>query len=297
MRIKLQGTKTKSESLSCKFRVASSKLRARAFNSELATRNLRLHPFSATLCALAILLTSLAPARSYAQQSSQPPGTTPTQTQQQPPAPQPSPTQLPPNAPGSTVRPSNDAQQSQQPQPVPEQQRQQTAPNTQGPRPETPQPPGGRLSPAPGSPRPPTPRALPATADDGRAFDHTRRADGRGRDPGSGLGTSGVAPAELPLPPPPISPDFRATQRPLPSAERVGVDVADQVPLTLNDAIRMALRNSNDIDASRIDVQIAEYNLTAARGVYDPVISSESYYERGPRPRAPRSAARARAAR
>ncbi|HKG15899.1 MAG TPA: TolC family protein, partial [Pyrinomonadaceae bacterium] len=107
---------------------------------------------------------------------------------------------------------------------------------------------------------------------------------GVGATPGQNVGTSGVAPAELPLPPPPISPDFRAPQRPLPSAERVGVDVADQVPLTLNDAIRMALRNSNDIDASRIDVQIAEYNLTAARGVYDPVISSESYYERATTP-------------
>jgi HAE1 family hydrophobic/amphiphilic exporter-1 len=70
----------------------------------------------------------------------------------------------------------------------------------------------------------------------------------------------------------------------LPSAERVGVDVSDQLPLTLNDAIRMALKFSNDIDQSRIDVQIAEYNLRAARGVYDPLLSSESYYERSTTP-------------
>ena len=238
----------------------------------------------ATLCALAVLTTSLAPARVFARQSTQPPGTTPTQTQQQQPAPQPSPTQLPPNAPGSTVRPSNDAQQSQQPQPVPEQQRQQTAPNTQGPRPETPQPPGQTQ----------TGTGLPTTANPAGTSGQqatptgttpaTGAQTGVGQTPGQAVGTSGVAPAELPLPPPPISPDFRAPQRPLPSAERVGVDVADQVPLTLNDAIRMALRNSNDIDASRIDVQIAEYNLTAARGVYDPVISSESYYERATTP-------------
>src|SRR6185295_15692208 len=37
--------------------------------------------------------------------------------------------------------------------------------------------------------------------------------------------------------------------------------------------------NNNDIDSSRIDVKIAEYNLTAARGVYDPLLSSESYFE------------------
>ncbi|PYS52913.1 MAG: hypothetical protein DMF68_00650 [Acidobacteria bacterium] len=46
----------------------------------------------------------------------------------------------------------------------------------------------------------------------------------------------------------------------------------------------MALKNSNDIDESRIDVQIAEYNLRASRGVYDPVLSSEDYYERATTP-------------
>jgi len=88
----------------------------------------------------------------------------------------------------------------------------------------------------------------------------------------------------LPDDPPPIAPNFEAPLRPLPSAERVGVDVSDQLPLSLNDAIRMALKDSNDIDQSRIDVQIAEYNLKAARGVYDPLISSENYYERSTTP-------------
>ncbi|HEX8686843.1 MAG TPA: TolC family protein, partial [Pyrinomonadaceae bacterium] len=67
--------------------------------------------------------------------------------------------------------------------------------------------------------------------------------------------------------------------RPLPSAERVGVDVSDQMPITLNEAIGLALANNNDIDGSRINVEIAEFNLNAARGVYDPIFSSESYYE------------------
>src|SRR6185503_6341009 len=60
---------------------------------------------------------------------------------------------------------------------------------------------------------------------------------------------------------------------------RVGVDVADQLPLTLEEAIEMALKNNNDIEVSRIDVQIAEFNLRAARGVYDPLLSSQSFYE------------------
>jgi len=51
------------------------------------------------------------------------------------------------------------------------------------------------------------------------------------------------------------------------------------MPLSLEQAIEMALRNNNDIDISRNDVQIAEFNLRAMQGVYDPVLGSESYYE------------------
>lgn len=99
--------------------------------------------------------------------------------------------------------------------------------------------------------------------------------------PTQSIGTSGgVAPTRLPDDPPPIAPNFSAPLRPLPSAERVGVDVSNQLPLSLQDAITLALQNNNDIDSSRIDVQIAEFNLRAARGVYDPVIAAESYYER-----------------
>lgn len=97
--------------------------------------------------------------------------------------------------------------------------------------------------------------------------------------PTQNVGTSGVAPAVLPNDPPPIAPNFEAPIRPLPSAERVGVDMMNQLPLTLEEAITMALQNSNDIDATRNDVQIAEFNLRAARGIYDPALVSESYYE------------------
>jgi len=84
---------------------------------------------------------------------------------------------------------------------------------------------------------------------------------------------------EMPSDPPPVAPNFKAKERPLPSAERVGVDITNQAPLTLTDAIALALQNNNDIDGSRIDVQIAEYRLTAARGIFDPFLVSESYYE------------------
>lgn len=62
--------------------------------------------------------------------------------------------------------------------------------------------------------------------------------------------------------------------------ERVGVNPSDAQPLTLNEAIRLALENNNDIQASRIDVEKAEHNLTASRGAYDPTLFSESYFER-----------------
>jgi HAE1 family hydrophobic/amphiphilic exporter-1 len=88
-----------------------------------------------------------------------------------------------------------------------------------------------------------------------------------------------VPPAVLPSDPPPVAPDFSAPVRPMPGSERVGVDVTNQLSLTLEQAIELALKNSNDIDVSRNDVQIAEFNLRAARGVYDPLMENQTYYE------------------
>lgn len=90
----------------------------------------------------------------------------------------------------------------------------------------------------------------------------------------------GLLPAELPTEPPPVAPTFAAPLRPLPSPDRVGVNVRDQLPLTLRDAIAMALRNNNDIDGARINVEVAEYALRAARGAYDPALALENYFER-----------------
>lgn len=98
--------------------------------------------------------------------------------------------------------------------------------------------------------------------------------------------SAGIAPAVLPDDPPPVAPNFEAPIRPLPSAERVGIDNANQMPMTLEQAVEMALQNSNDIDTTRNDVRIAEFNLRAAEGIYDPVISSQSYYESATTPTA-----------
>ena len=78
---------------------------------------------------------------------------------------------------------------------------------------------------------------------------------------------------------PPVPRTFDTTQRPLPSVERIGVDPTAQMSLTLAQAIELALSNNNDIDASRNTAQISDINLTGARGVYDPIITSENYFE------------------
>lgn len=96
----------------------------------------------------------------------------------------------------------------------------------------------------------------------------------------------GVAPAVLPDDPPPVAPNFEAPTRQLPSAERIGVDVTDQLPISLQEAITLALQNNNDIDSSKITVKMAEFDLRAARGIYDPVIASENYYQRATTPTA-----------
>ncbi len=254
--------------------------------------DLRARGVAATLVAFVLLA---APCSALAQnQTNTPPSTTQQpsppagssgQPQQRPGAPPPSTTQLPPNSSSAPVRPGNEAQQSTQPQTGPEQERQQTTPNTQGPRPPSPQVPNASQQGTPGqSPQTATPAGTTAptqqTGTPTGGTTTTGGANGVQQTPGQNVGaSSGIAPAELPADPPPIAPNFEAPSRPLPSAERVGVDISDQVPLTLNEAIALALANNNDIDGSRIDVQVAEYQLTAARGIYDPIFSSESYYE------------------
>ncbi len=98
--------------------------------------------------------------------------------------------------------------------------------------------------------------------------------------------TGETTPAELPDDPPPVAPNFEAPIRPLPRAERVGVDNTNQMSLTLKEAIEKALSNSNDIDATRNDVKIAEFNLRSAEGVYDPTLFSQSYFESATTPTA-----------
>jgi outer membrane protein len=82
----------------------------------------------------------------------------------------------------------------------------------------------------------------------------------------------------------PIAQDFRAPQRPLPEMSRVGVDSSQQHPLSLREAIAMALENNKDIEVARENVRIAEFDLLGARGTYDPRLTATSFYERSEDP-------------
>ncbi len=80
---------------------------------------------------------------------------------------------------------------------------------------------------------------------------------------------------------PPVAIDYRASpNEPLPHLALVGVDMTEQRPLTMREAIAMALANNKDIEVARDNVKMAEFDLLAARGAYDPKFSSQVYYER-----------------
>ncbi len=79
---------------------------------------------------------------------------------------------------------------------------------------------------------------------------------------------------------PAIAPDYRADKTGLPELGRVGVDLMNQKPLSLREALTIALENNRDIEISRKNVKLAEFDLQAAHGGYDPRLFYQSYYER-----------------
>ena len=227
------------------------------------------------LLAVTFLLASFMSAP--AQQQGQPP------TPQQPvPSQQPAPQQPAPSANNPPAQsggpPSNaqglttDAQTQQSAQPAPQggQQPPATTGNPNASQPNAPaQAPAGR----------PVGVDAPITSQPGATIPSPGvvRAPGRESVPGT-------APAELPLDVPPVAPDFRAAPGPLPELNRVGVDMAEQRPLSLREAITLALKNGKDIEVARDNVRAAEFDLLGARGVFDPRFSSFSYYERSETP-------------
>lgn len=83
---------------------------------------------------------------------------------------------------------------------------------------------------------------------------------------------------------PAIAPNYQKNDTSLPDLGRVGVDMTEQKTLTLREAITLALENNKDIEVTRKNVRIAEFDLQAARGVYEPRFSGQTYYERATTP-------------
>lgn len=61
---------------------------------------------------------------------------------------------------------------------------------------------------------------------------------------------------------------------------RVGVDPSQTTPFTLNEAIRKALENNNQIEVAKNDVKLAETQLRSIQGSYDPVFSVSPKWSR-----------------
>jgi HAE1 family hydrophobic/amphiphilic exporter-1 len=59
----------------------------------------------------------------------------------------------------------------------------------------------------------------------------------------------------------------------MPNLTRLGVTSDNTLTLSLNDAIKRALENNNDIEVARDDVRFAETQLRSLEGIFDPIFS------------------------
>ena len=65
---------------------------------------------------------------------------------------------------------------------------------------------------------------------------------------------------------------------PFPTLQRLGVTSTQTLPLSMNEAIRRALENNNDITVARDEVRLAESLLQSYEGVYEPVFQFTPLY-------------------
>lgn len=75
----------------------------------------------------------------------------------------------------------------------------------------------------------------------------------------------------------PLEPTFPAAEQkplpPMPNLTRLGVTSDNTLTLSLNDAIKRALENNNDIEVARDDVRFAETQLRSLEGIFEPIFS------------------------
>jgi outer membrane protein TolC len=144
-----------------------------------------------------------------------------------------------------------------------------------------------RPTPAPGDPtRPPGQEPIPGT---------TTPAQNPAAPPGAPqtnpAAPPGTIPAQTPAPTPlpgepqeplrePVIQQYQVKPMPpVPSLQRLGVG-DEQLPISLNEAIKRALENNNDIEVARDTVRIAETQLRALEGVFDPIFAVQPTYDK-----------------
>lgn len=142
-------------------------------------------------------------------------------------------------------------------------QQQQSVPPTARPNPQDPRTPPGTERPAPAQP-PGIQQPPPAS---------TQTPEPTGVTPPGATGTTTTTTTETGE----QEPNFPTVQPrpvpPMPSLTRVGITGTDTLSLTLDEAIRRALENNNDIEIARADVRLAEQTLNSLNGIYDPVFT------------------------
>jgi outer membrane protein len=153
-------------------------------------------------------------------------------------------------------------------QPVPEQARPTTADPTAPPgttRPDPQAPPGTSIAPT-------TTTSVPTT--DTLAQPSTTPATETPGTPTT-TGDTTQSPAATVLEPraPNFPNDTPRPVPPLPNLTRLGVTSDNTLTLSLNDAIRRALENNNNIEVARNDVRLNETTLRSLEGIYDPVFN------------------------
>ncbi|MGI8732555.1 MAG: TolC family protein [Pyrinomonadaceae bacterium] len=90
-------------------------------------------------------------------------------------------------------------------------------------------------------------------------------------------GTPEATPADTTPIQEPTEPVFPPVEKrplpPMPNLTRLGVTSDNTITLSLNEAVRKALQNNNDIEIARDDVRFAETQLRSLEGIYDPIFS------------------------
>ncbi|MDQ1558723.1 MAG: outer membrane protein [Pyrinomonadaceae bacterium] len=135
-----------------------------------------------------------------------------------------------------------------------------------------------------------SPQTPPGTTDPARRPVNPTVAPAEPQSPSTVTPQTTPSPDASPLPSDatPSDPVFPLAERrpvpPMPSLVRLGVQSSNTIALTLNEAIRRALANNNEIEVARNDVRFAESILRGLEGVYDPVLQFRPEIDNSVRP-------------